>query len=116
MLALETLMKSPSTKEEDKVFKIIDRVLKHVFGEKSTFLIYTYLERNYSLRQGEFSEKIDVFAKGLENFLSSGACLIENKILEDVYSSYGSLRRTELERTLEEYDFASRVRIAIQQA
>ena len=108
-------MESTSTKE-DKIIKIIDCVLKHVFGEESTLLIYKYLERNYSLRQDEFSEKIDVFAKGLEAFLSSGAYLIENKILEGVYSSYGLLRRTELEGTLEEYYFASRVRIAMQQA
>ena len=109
-------MKAPPRKKEDKIFEIVDRVLKQVFGEEATLLIYKYLERHYSLSQSEFSEKIDVFAKGLEDFLSSGAYVVENKILDDIYSSYSSLRRTELERTPEEYDFASQIKIAIQNA
>jgi hypothetical protein len=54
-----------------------------------------------------------VLARGLENFLSSGACVVESKILNDIYSSYGALHRTELERTPEEYDFVSKIKIAI---
>ena len=103
-------------KKEDKIVRIIDRVLKYVFGEEATLLIYKYLERHYSLSQSEFSEKIDVFARGLEGFLSSGACVVESKILDDIYSSYGALPRTRRERTLEESDFASQIRIAMQKA
>jgi hypothetical protein len=110
----EKLMEAPPRKKEDKIFEIIDRVLTQVFGEEATLLIYKHLERHYSLSQSEFSEKIDVFAKGLEDFLSSGAYVVESKILDDIYSSYSSLRRTELERTPEEYDFASQIKIAIQ--
>jgi regulator of sigma D len=102
--------------KEDKIFEIIDRVLTQVFGEEATLFIYKYLEQHYSLHQSEFSEKIDVFAKGLEDFLSSGAFAIENKILEDIYSSYSSLHRAGLERAFEEYDFASQIKIAVQKA
>jgi hypothetical protein len=109
-------MEAPARKKEDKIFGIVDRVLKHVFGEEATLLIYKYLERHYSLSQSEFSEKIDVFAKGLEDFLSSGACVVESKILDDIYSSYGALPRARRERALEEYDFASQIRIAMQKA
>jgi hypothetical protein len=109
---METLLR----KKEDKIFKIIDRVLKQVFGEEATLLIYKHIEHHYSLSQSEFSEKIDVFAKGLEDFLSSGAYVVESKILNDIYSSYGSLRRAELERTPEEYDFASQIKIVMQKA
>jgi hypothetical protein len=109
-------MEAPPRKKEDKIFEIIDRVLKQVFGEEATLLIYKHLERHYSLSQSEFSEKIDVFAKGLEDFLSSGAYIVESKILNDIYSSYGSLPRARRERALEEYDFASQIRIAIQKA
>ena len=112
----ENLMEAPPRKKEDKIFEIIDRVLTQVFGEEATLLIYKHLERHYSLSQSEFSEKIDVFAKGLEDFLSSGAYVVESKILDDIYSSYSSLRRTELERTPEEYDFASQIKIAVQKA
>jgi sulfur transfer complex TusBCD TusB component (DsrH family) len=75
--------------KENKVVKVIDAVLTQVFGEKAACLIYKYLERNYSLKREEIAEKIDVFARGLEDFLSSGACVVERKILEDLQSSFG---------------------------
>jgi len=96
--------------KEDKISKIIDKVLRQVFGEEATHLIYKYLEKNYSLKQDEIAEKIEVFAKGLEGFLRSGAYVIEQKILEDIYSSYGLLRRLELERVQEECDFISQMK------
>ncbi len=102
--------------EADPVFKIIDNVLKQIFGEKVTQMIYKYLETHYSLVQDEFSAKIDVFAKGLENFLHTGAPLIERKILDDIYANYGLIRRMELADVREEMDFASQVRILMQRA
>lgn len=105
-----------TTKEEKKVSKIIDRVLKQVFGEQATTIIYRYLENNYSLDQNEIADDIDKFAKGLEAFLKSGAYAIEHRILEDIYSNYGLLRRLELERTQEEHDFASKVKLIMQKA
>ena len=98
----------------DPVFRIVDNILRQVFGEKVTLLIYRHLESRYSLRTDEFSTKIDVFAKGLESFLSSGALLIERKILDDVYSSYGLLRKMEIVKASNEYNFASQVRFALQ--
>lgn len=96
---------------EDKVSRIIDRALRQVFGEEATVLIYRYLENNYALKSNEIAEKIDLFAQGLESFLRSGAYVIERKILEDIYSNYGLLRRLELERADEEADFASQVKL-----
>jgi hypothetical protein len=105
------------TEREDKIFKIIDRVLKQVFGEEATKLIYQHLERRYALNQTEFSEKIDLFAKGLEDFLSSGAYVIENKILSDIYSVYGSAHRIGFQGEASgEYDFAHQMRVALQNA
>jgi len=101
---------------ENKISKIIDRVLKQVFGEGATLLIYRYLENHYSVKQDEIAEKIDVFAKGLEEFLSSGAYVVERKILEDMYSSYGLLRRLELEKMQDECDFVSQVRLLMRKA
>jgi hypothetical protein len=103
-------------REEDRIFKIIDKVLKQVFGEEATLFIYKYLEQRYSLRQSDFSKKIDVFAKGLEDCLSSGALAIENKILEDISSVYGSFSKIGYNRKPERYDFASQMKIAIQKA
>ena len=103
-------------RKEDKLSKIIDKVLKQVFGEEATHLIYRHLENNYSLKRHEIAEKIEVFATGLEEFLRSGAYVIERKILEDIYSNYGLLRRLELERVQEESDFVSQVKSLMRKA
>jgi len=103
-------------KNNDKIFQIIDKVLKQVFGEDATYFIYRYLEQHYSLCQSDFSRKIDVFAKGLEGCLSSGAFAIENKILDDISAVYGSFNKIDREITPERYDFASQLRIAVRRA
>jgi hypothetical protein len=102
--------------KEDRVSRIVDKVLRQVFGEEAARLIYGYLERSYSLRQDEIGDKIDVFARGLEEFLRSGAYVVERKILEDIYSSYGLLRRLELEKMQEECDFVSQVKMLTRKA
>ena len=109
-------VEQPTKKKEDTIFKIIDNVLKQVFGEEATLFIYKFLERNYSLRQSEFSEKIDTFAKGLEDCLSSGAFAVECRILDDICSKYGAFHDMDFEGTPDEYDFASKIRIALQSA
>jgi hypothetical protein len=112
-ITMETL--TQQNRNDNKISRVIDRVLKQVFGEDATHLIYGHLERNYSLRQSEIAEKIDVFAEGLEEFLRSGAYVVEQKILEDIYSSCGLLRRLELERNHEE-DFVGQIRSLMQKA
>jgi hypothetical protein len=103
-------------REEDRIFRIIDKVLKQVFGEEATLFIYKYLEQRYSLHQSDFSKKIDVFAKGLEDCLSSGAFAVESKILNDLSAIYGSFSKIKYDRKPERYDFASQMKIAIQKA
>ena len=112
-----TMETQPSPKE-DKVFEIINRVLKQVFGENATRIIYEHLERRHSLSPSDFSEKMDVFAKGLEDFLSSGAYFIENKILNDIIAAYNSKETLEMQIAVdvEEPDFVSPVKSATQNA
>ena len=100
----------------DKALKAIDQVLRKIFGNKATLLIYKHLENCYSLRQDEIVEKIDVFEEGLEEFLMSGAHIIKMKILEDVYSSYGLPRRLEFERRSNKHDFVSQMKILTRKA
>ena len=109
-------MSSQKIEKDDKIFQIIDKVLKQVFGEEATFFIYKYLEQHYSLRQSDFSKRIDVFAKGLEDCLSSGAFMVESKILDDISATYGSLKPVDFERKPERYEFASQIKIAFQRA
>ena len=102
-------------KYNDKVSKAIDKVLRKIFGDEATLLIYKYLENRYSLGQDEIVEKIDVFAEGLEEFLRSGAHIVEVKILEDIYSSYGLTRRLEFERGNKQ-DFVGQMKMLIRKA
>jgi hypothetical protein len=108
-------MATLSKKEEDRVFEVIDRVLKQVFGKDATLLMYQYLERRYSWSQRDFTEKIDAFAKGMEEFLSSGAYAVETKILDGIYSGY-DVRKAEDKSSFVERDFASQLRLAMQKA
>ena len=83
---------------DEKVSKIIERVLTQIFGKEATHLIYKHLERKYSVRRDEVSEKLELFAEGLEDFLKSGAYVIERKILEDVWSTYGVVQKPHVEK------------------
>jgi hypothetical protein len=110
------VMATLSREEENRVFEVIDRVLKQVFGEEAARFMYQYLEHRYSWSQREFSEKIDAFAKGMEEFLSSGAYMVESKILDTIYPSYDVFRKTENESSFGEHYFASQIRLAKQKA
>lgn len=101
---------------EKKISRVIDRVLTQVFGTEATQMIYTHLENKYSLKRDEVAERIDLFAKGLEEFLSSGAYVVERKILADIYSSYGLLRRLELEKTQMDTDFVDQIKSIMRRA
>jgi hypothetical protein len=107
---MENMIQQATNKSDAKIERIIDRVLRQVFGEEATLLIYRHLESNYSLKKEEVADRIETFAAGLEDFLRSGAYAIEQKILEDIYSSYGLLRRIELERERDEFDFVSQIK------
>jgi hypothetical protein len=109
-LAINTLTKQKQ-KYDDKGSKAIDKVLRKIFGDEATLLIYKHLENRYSLRQDEIVEKIDVFADGLEEVLSSGAYVIEKKILENAYSSYGLTRRLEFEKVEANMNFVSQMKM-----
>jgi len=116
---METLAqqrKKQEAKNDEKISKIIDRVLNQVFGQEATHLIYSHLEHSHSVKPDEIAQKIDVFAKGLEDFLRSGAYVVERKILDDIYSSCGLLRRLELEKAQEESDFVGQIKMLTHRA
>ena len=112
---METILQS-TNKNDEKISRIIDRVMNQVFGQEATQLIYRHLEHNYSLKRDEISKKIDVFALGLEEFLRSGAYVIEKRILQDIYSDYGVLRRLEYENVGDEHDFVSQMKVVMRKA
>ena len=98
-------------KYENKASKVIDDVLRKIFGDEATLIIYKYIENNYSVKQDEIVSKIDAFAEGLEKLLSSGAYVIEKNILEDINSSYGLTRKLEFEREESNMTFVSQMKM-----
>jgi hypothetical protein len=104
------------TRRNDAVLAVIDRVLNQVFGKDATILIYRFLENNYCLKRDEISDNIELFARGLEEFLESGAQAIERKILEDVRSECKLLRRFELENIGGEAGFVTQMKLFMHKA
>ena len=112
-------MKTPAEQrntKDDKVARVIDRVLNQIFGKDASSLIYKHLERNYSIKRNEVGEKLELFAEGLENFLKSGAYVIERKILDDIWSSYGEVRRLQVEKPRREGTFVTELKVLLREA
>jgi len=105
-----------TTNNNDTVARIIDNVLNQVFGKEATLLIYRHLERNYDVRRNEIGDKIELFTQGLEDFLRSGATVIERKILEDINSNCNLLRRAELENVSDETSFITQMKLVTRKA
>jgi hypothetical protein len=102
--------------KDDKVSKIVERVLTQIFGREATHLIYKHLERKYSVKPSEVGEKLELFTRGLEDFLRSGAYAIERKILEDAWLAYGSARESQLEKLRDGTSFVSEMRLLLKEA
>jgi hypothetical protein len=109
---MQVLSKQAPAKD-DKISKVIDRVLTQIFGKEATLLIYKHLERNYSVKRDEIGEKLELFAKGLEDFCKSGAYVIEGKILEDIWTSYGSVHKLQIERPRNTASFVTEMRLLV---
>jgi ribosomal protein L5 len=112
---MKDLVQQPNAKD-DKITKIIDRVLTQIFGKEASSLIYKHLERNYSVRRNEVGEKLELFAEGLETFLKSGAYVIERKILDDIWSSYDEVRRLQVEKPRREGSFVNELKVLLREA
>ncbi len=81
-------------KKPERLFRIVDKVLKQVFGETATLFIYKYLEEKHSLKREDILNQPEIFAEGLEKYLSdSGASLVLGMILGE--SSELKLKKAE---------------------
>jgi len=76
------LKRKRKRRPDEKLFNIVDKVLKQIFGETATLFIYKYLEEKYSLKREEIPSEPEVFTEGLEKYLSdSGASVVTEMIL-----------------------------------
>jgi len=102
--------------KDDRIAKIIDSVLVQIFGKEAAHLIYKHLERHYSVKRDEIAEKLELFTKGLEDFLNTGAYAIEKRILEDIWSNYGSVRKLQLQKPKQPGSFVNEMKLFLREA
>ncbi len=70
--------------QSDKINKIINNVLTEVFGQKGTLYIYKYIEDAYQIAPNQFGTQLELFSRGLEDCLNSGAIPIQARILHEI--------------------------------
>jgi len=84
-------------KTHDEMFnKAVDNALNRVFGGTATNIIYSHLENRYSIRKDEIATKLESFGKAMQEYLSSGAAVIESEIVQDLNSYKNSSHIVEL--------------------
>lgn len=84
-------------KYEEMLNKAVDKTLNRVFGSTATNIIYTHLENNYAIKKNEIAKKLESFNQAMQEYLNSGAMVVEKEILESFYSGLGLFQRVELE-------------------
>lgn len=67
----------------------VDETLKQVFKEEGTKVIYNFLETQSRLKLEDFADKPEVFSASLERLMVSAAQVIEQTILNKLYSKAG---------------------------
>jgi len=97
-------MKSKTLKREKKpqrLFNIVDKVLRQIFGEPAVLFIYKYLEEKYSLKREDIPDELEIFTEGLDKYLgNSGASVVLQTLFND--TSELKLRKVEEKRFLEQ--------------
>ncbi len=96
-------------KYEEMLNKAVNKTLNKVFGSAAADIIYTYLENRYSIKKNEVAGKLESFIEAMQEYLNSGATVVEKEILESFYSGLGLYQRIELEGH-KNTDFTERLR------
>jgi len=73
--------------QSEKLNKFVDKVLNQILGQKATEIIYEYLENKHSIQRHEIAQKLDSFNGALEEYLGSGAVIIQKVIFENLEES-----------------------------
>lgn len=72
---------------DDVLTKTINEVIRNVFEDETAKIIFEYLNESNSKN---LDEKVRVFTNALPKILGVGSVIIEDLILETLYSKYGS--------------------------
>ena len=73
----------------DLLVKVVDDMMRQVFREEGTKVIYDFFENNSHLKREEIAEKPEVFSAGLEKLMVSAAQVVEKMILKNLYQRLG---------------------------
>ena len=68
------------------LLETIGDVLRQVFGENSAKILLRHVKKSSSLKWEEIPKRAQVFSDALRNILGSGGVIIEDLILETLYS------------------------------
>jgi len=79
-----TAQVSLQKKQSETPNKLIDTILNQTLGREATQIIYYYLENRHLIQKHEIVEKLDSFNRALEEYIGSGAEVIEKLILENL--------------------------------
>ncbi len=87
---MRSVMKQGAERDYDaQIQKTVQTVMLDVFGEKTLNKIHSILRENYYLEWQDIPEKSEAFSTALKDILGKGAQIIEDLIVENLYSSYG---------------------------
>lgn len=67
----------------------VDETLKQIFRDDGTKVIYDFLESDSKLTLKELSDKPEIFSTVLKKLMVSAAQVIEQAILQNLYSKLG---------------------------
>ncbi|MFP3984887.1 MAG: hypothetical protein ACLFU9_02830 [Candidatus Bathyarchaeia archaeon] len=71
---------------EEVLNEAVDKALNNFFGCTATNIIYKYLENSYSIKKNEIARKFGSFREAMQEYLNSGAAVVENEIQESFHS------------------------------
>jgi len=86
---------------------IIEAKMVQIFGITATKFLFDYLESEHQLMKEDIPMKPEIFSRGLEEILESGAKMLEKNILKGLYLKLG-LNYVEKEK----YKFADYIKEA----
>ncbi|MDG6223199.1 MAG: hypothetical protein IAX21_02400 [Candidatus Bathyarchaeota archaeon] len=74
------------TKFDEMLCASINEVLVEMLGEKGANSIYYFAENGYGITKNEFAKDVQKFQTLLRDMFKFGAVLLEQKIMEKLYS------------------------------
>jgi hypothetical protein len=90
-------------KKPERLFKIVDKVLKQIFGEPATLFIYKHLEEKHSLKREDIANELEIFTEGLEKYLGDSGTFV---VLETLFNESSELKL----RKVEEREFLEQLK------